>query len=655
MENQLAVFIDFENIALWAEREYFDFELTPLMEYIQSRGPAVVKRAYGDWSRFLRYRDELMNLSIDLVQMYSVRAGKNRADIRMVIDSLETAITRPHINTFVLVSGDSDFSPLAAKLREYGRYTLGIGPRSITHNLLVKSCDEFVYLETALGETDSVEVQASSEREIARSTLRKALQAHGQRGEFPVLAARLKQTMLLMHPAFNEANFGHSQFKNWLEENKDLVKLHMKDLQLYVTPLDYTLRGGLGIAPVEPPDQSEAMPIIHYPALDMQYKQLFTRLKMAGPDFHTRRDVLRDIYRELSDHPGEMTTDELLNLLRDRYAAQDLVRSKHSLGEVLQLADRQGAIDYGNAVASPSVPVLLAKGIESEADFVRRAESDYVYEVIRAGLEFDPGEMACFILNEREQTDYVTELLDSLSERGLIIRRGKQYSLPGRDAIPFRNNPALRIVCEDILGFQIPEGIAAGVSSARLLARTAMLQRSQDFVASANNFLIACRLQWDAVEKNDTGATLQDLRWYLASYASAVAGKLSQVNHDYAGARPYYLAFFALVQEDDPLWSRMRGLINPMLSYYWANTARELDLNTSAWNIGVASPTQIAYAIANHPNAQLRKQWFKITAELVKVNPNLLLRIADQIANERGDTPDGIHLTEQLRKMLPTS
>jgi len=155
------------------------------------------------------------------------------------------------------------------------------------------------------------------------------------------------------------------------------------------------------------------------------------------------------------------------------------------------------------------------------------------------------------------------------------------------------------------------------------------------------------------VEKNDTGATLQDLRWYLASYASAVAGKLSQVNHDYAAARPYYLAFFALVQEDDPLWSRMRGLINPMLSYYWANTARELDLNTSAWNIGVASPTQIAFAIANHPNAELRKQWYKITADLVRVNPNLLARIAEQIANERGDTPDGLHLVEQLRKMLP--
>jgi hypothetical protein len=180
-----------------------------------------------------------------------------------------------------------------------------------------------------------------------------------------------------------------------------------------------------------------------------------------------------------------------------------------------------------------------------------------------------------------------------------------------------------------------------------------MLQRSQDFIASANNFLLACRFQWDAVENNDTGATVQDLRWYLASYASANAGKLSQVNRDYTAARPYYIAFFALVQEDDPLWSRMRGLINPMLSYFWANAARELDLNTSAWNIGVASPAQIAAAIVHHPNAELRKQWFMITSELARVNPGLLRRIAEQITHDRGETPDGILLAEQIQKMLP--
>jgi len=553
-----------------------------------------------------------------------------------------------------LVSGDSDFSPLAAKLREYGRYTLGIGPRSITHDLLVKSCDEFIYLETVFGEMGDEDVQSSSDRETARNALRKALQAHAQRGEFPVLAARLKQTMLLMDPAFNEANFGHSQFKIWLEENNDVVNLYLKDLQLYVTPVDYVLPGSFEMAPLELPERMVTTLLSSQPSVEIQYRQLFTRLKMTNTDFSTRRDVLRDIYRELNEQPGEMSTDDLLDLLRDRYAAQDLVRNKPVLREILQMGYRQRAFDYGNANASLYVPVRLAKGIESEADFVRRAESDFVYEIIRAGLEFDSGEIACAILNDREQTEYIQSLVDDLKQRGMIVRRGKQYALPGRDAIPFRGEAALKPLCDDIANVDIPPDMSGGIAMARTLARTAMVQRSQDFVASANNFLIACRLHWDAIENNDTGATLQDLRWYMASYASANAGKLSQVNRDYSAARPYYLAFFALVQEDDPLWSRMRGLINPMLSYYWANAARELDLSTGAWNIGVVSPAQIAAAIINHPNSELHKQWHKITSDLAKVNPGLLRRIAEQIMHDRGEKPDGVAVAEQIRRMLPS-
>jgi len=654
MDNQLAVFIDFENIALWADREFFDFELTPLMEYLQSRGPAVVKRAYGDWSRFIRYRDELMNLSIDLIQIYSVRSGKNRADIRMAIDALETAITRQQVHTFVLVSGDSDFSPLAAKLREYGRYTLGVGPRNITHDLLVRSCDEFIYLETILGGTDDVVIQSGSDREQSRNALRKAIAAHGQRGEFPVLAARLKQSMLLFHPAFNEANFGHSQFKTWLEENNDLVRLYLKDLQLYVTPVDHTVSSNLDMTPIDDSGKPGETTLSLQPDIGEQYRQLFSRLKLTGADLTTRRDVLRDIYRELNERPGILTTNELLDLLRERYAAQDLIRTKPVLREILQMGYRQRAFDYGKTNASLYVPVRLAKGIESEADFVKRAESDFVYEIIRAGLEFDAAEISCIILNEREQIDYIQSLVEDLRERGYIVRKGKQYTLPGRDTIPFRNDPTLEIICEDIAHIDIPTNLVGGVGTARMLAKTAMLQRSQDFVASANNFLLACRMQWDAIENNDTGATLQDLSWYMASYASAIAGKLSQVNRDYAGARPYYLAFFALVQEDDPLWGRMRGIINPMLSYYWANAARELDLNTSSWSIGVASPAQIAAAIINHPNAELRKQWQLITSDLGKVNGGLLARVAEQILHDRGDTPDGVFVAEQIRKAIPS-
>jgi hypothetical protein len=652
--NQLAVFIDFENIALWAERDFFDFEVTSLMEFLQARGPAVVKRAYGDWSRFTRYRDELMNNSIDLIQIYNIRQGKNRADIRMAIDALETAMTRQQIDTYVIISGDSDFGPLVAKLREYGRYTIGIGPRSITHHLLVKSCDEFIYLETALGEPTEEDEQ-SVDRDLARNLLSKALQAHGQRGELPVLATRLKQTMLLMDPAFNEANFGYAQFKSWLEDNRDLVKLFVKDLQLFVAPIDYIttvemeLFPSEAVAPIQEGSSSDRL------NLEGQYKQIASRSKITVTDLATRRDVLRDIYRELCEKPGELTTDELLDDLRERYEAQGLMRNKNTLREILQMAFRQRAFDYHKRPVSLYTPVWLAPGIDSEADFVQRAESDFVFAIVRANLEIDLAELAHILLNDPQQVDYIQNLLDDLKQRGLIVRKGKKFTLPGSGVIPFADEPALQMLCRDIDQVMIPEDMQRGTDMAHALAKKAMLQRSQDFAASANTYLMVCRLQWDAVEKSEPGATIEDLRWYMASYASAIAGKLSQVNHDYAGARPYYLAFFALVQEDDPLWSRMRGLINPMLAYYWANAGRELELNVSSWNLSMSSPAQIAVYAATHSNPELRHLWEQITEELAQVNPSLLRRIANQLMLSRAETPEYMRVAEQIETILSHS
>ncbi|OGO34891.1 MAG: hypothetical protein A2W35_20800 [Chloroflexi bacterium RBG_16_57_11] len=658
MSEQLAIFIDFENIALWAEREFFDFEITDLIEALQTRGPAVVKRAYADWSRFTRYRDSMMNNSIDLIQIYSVRAGKNRADIRLAIDAFEIALTRPLIHTYVIVSGDSDFSPLAAKLREYGRYTIGIGPRSITHDLLVRSCDEFIYLETALGEPADVNERSCAEIERARNLLEKALKAHGQRGDLPVMATRLKQTMLLMDPAFNEANLGYSQFKPWLEEHSDLAKLFLKDLQLYVAPLDYIATGYLEVTPEENELSGQQTVVkTERPAparqpLEAQYRQAFTRMKMTSLDLSIRRDILRDIYRELNDHPGEQTTEELLDMLEERYDAAGLIRNKSMLRETLQLAFRQGAFNYFDQPVSPYAPVKLAPGIDSEAGFVGRAEADFVFALVRSGTEIDLAELAYLLLNDRNQSDYIQSLLDDLSKRGMIITRNKRYVLPGSGNIPFADDPALRILCRDIEQVVVPDGIQPGVDSARTLAKKAMVQRSQDFAASSNTYLLACRLEWDAIEVGEPGATLEDLRWYMASYASAIAGKLSQVNRDYGGARPYYLAFFALVQEDDPLWGRMRGLINPMLAYYWSNTGRELDINVSAWNLSMSSPAQIAVYAATHPSAELRRLWYKVTTDLAQINPSVLRRIANQLMLSRAEFPENARVAEQIEAIL---
>lgn len=669
MSEHQAVFIDFENVALWAEQEFLDFELTPLIDYLRSRGPIVIKRAYGDWSRFSRYREELMNNSIDLVQIYSVRAGKNRADIRMALDAMETVITREQIQTFVIVSGDSDFGPLVSKLREYSRYTLGIGPREVTHPLLVKACDEFVYLEAVLGDistVDSIADHPGPDNESARQLLTKALRVHAQRGELPIVAAELKQTMLMMDSAFNEANFGYSQFRNWLENNDDLVNLFVKDSHLYAAPQEFTtpsdqelrlwestasngqnVLGQVASSELVVPLNEPASPV---PSLRAQYQQIFNRLKMTAVDLETRRDVLRDIYRELKEHPGERTTDDLLEELCNRYELQGLIRSKTTLRQIWQMGFRQRAFDYQGEVASVHVPVWLADDIESEAQFVHRAESGFVYAVINARLTIDAEELASILLHERDQVDYIQSLLDDLEARELIVLNDGRYILPGQSIIPLADESILQLVCQDIQQAQVPETLPRTPNKARYLARTAMLQRSQDFAASARSYLYACRVQWDSVESGEPTATLEDLRWYMASYASVKAGELSQIHRDYARSRPYYIAFFKLVQEDDPLWTRMRGLINPMLSYYWVNAWRELGLSTQGQSN--TSPAAIAVYASTYENQELSRLWFDMTQSLAEVNPGLLRRVANQIRLNRTESPIYDQVADKIEQML---
>ena len=148
---QLAVYIDFENLAIWADDESVTFYMNDLLRYLSRRGQIAIKQAYANWKNFDEYRYDMTLNAIDLLQVYSVGQGKNRADIRLALDALEAALMHPHLSTFVIVSGDSDFGPLASKLHKYGKKVIGIGPPGErSHRLFVRACDEFVYLNQAL-------------------------------------------------------------------------------------------------------------------------------------------------------------------------------------------------------------------------------------------------------------------------------------------------------------------------------------------------------------------------------------------------------------------------------------------------------------------------------------------------------------------------
>src|SRR5438876_722006 len=146
--NSLAIFIDFENLALGFQNRRDRFDIERVLERLVEKGKIVVKKAYCDWSRFGGYTGPLHEAAIELIEIpRRSQTGKNSADIRLVVDAVDLAYSKEHINTFVIVSGDSDFSPLVSKLKELGKHVIGLGMQDSTSDLLRDNCDEFIYYE----------------------------------------------------------------------------------------------------------------------------------------------------------------------------------------------------------------------------------------------------------------------------------------------------------------------------------------------------------------------------------------------------------------------------------------------------------------------------------------------------------------------------
>ncbi len=147
--NNMAVFCDFENVALGVrDAKYSKFDIGKVLEKLLLKGSIVVKKAYCDWERYKEFKAPMHEASFELIEIPHVRmSGKNSADIRMVVDALDLCYTKSHVDTFVVISGDSDFSPLVSKLRENNKIVIGVGVKSSTSDLLIANCDEFIYYD----------------------------------------------------------------------------------------------------------------------------------------------------------------------------------------------------------------------------------------------------------------------------------------------------------------------------------------------------------------------------------------------------------------------------------------------------------------------------------------------------------------------------
>jgi len=222
-EHTLAVFIDFENLALgFRGKRDRRFEIRKVLERLVEKGKLIVKKAYADWADYAEYKKPLHEAAIELIEIPKrAMTGKNSADIRLCVDALDLCYSKEHIDTFVIVSGDSDFSPLVSKLKENGKRVIGLGMKESSSNLLVDNCDEFIYYEDwerPLGIPPKIEQDLPEKKKEAFQLLVDSVVALVRENKEVLWSSMVKETMKRKKPSFNESYHGYRTFSDLLED-----------------------------------------------------------------------------------------------------------------------------------------------------------------------------------------------------------------------------------------------------------------------------------------------------------------------------------------------------------------------------------------------------------------------------------------------------
>ena len=230
-ERKIALFIDFENIAIGVlDAKHKKFEINLVLERLLEKGKIVVKRAYCDWDKFPDYKRELHEAAIEMIEIpgrgYS---GKNSADIRMAVDAMDMCWSKEHIDLFVIASGDSDFSPLVSKLKENDKYVIGCGVKNSSSDLLIDNCDEFIFYEDLVRGVQKAPTVAFQDKKKAEvfKLLIDSIKALMRENKEILWGSMVKQTMQRKKPTFNVEYYGYNTFSDLLEDaqNNNIIKI----------------------------------------------------------------------------------------------------------------------------------------------------------------------------------------------------------------------------------------------------------------------------------------------------------------------------------------------------------------------------------------------------------------------------------------------
>jgi uncharacterized protein (TIGR00288 family) len=594
-DNQkIAVFIDFENISLSAANHFGEFDLGLLLKAIQRRGRITLRRAYGDWSRLIKYRDALRENAVELVQLYSYnvqQGGKNRADIRLVIDVMESLFMLDYIDTVVIVSGDSDFSSLMSKAREYGKYTIGVGVQASTSDLLIKSCDEFIFYDKLVEEAYE-QIKAPRSLTVSESVI------EAQQGAPAGAGATASETASA--PA----------------EEKTAA------------PRPVVIRRAPPItAAASASTATTAAPIKRSERETLRYFFEDLRLPVIPPD--VRADVLAELLSAVEPAPARATLNQAINKLKARYDFENVYRKREDIRAVARLAYRAGLFDF--QPESPSLSAYIRGLNQNDAEQANRlVDRSLLRLTLESHIRLTPPCATSILFAPARGESYCADLLNELTEMEFAERSGNQYFVRQIDAISLLlQRPELAGVKRDLEQFSLHSNDRITLEEADRLFDAASDLRRHDFIASSNCALRGLKILAELYLRREPEVSVDEFLWGAASYCSSRAGAYFR-NRDYISARHYYLAFFSVTQEGDFAWELLRPLLPSLLSYFWMTLSHEVEVRVSSFS-GHMAPGDTAVALVGELNDFGLKKMEELAYDLAVANAAQLRALIAQI------------------------
>lgn len=593
-DNQkIAVFIDFENISLSAANHFGEFDLGLLLKAIQQRGRITIRRAYGDWSRLIKYRDALRENAVELVQLYSYnvqQGGKNRADIRLVIDVMESLFMLDYIDTIVIVSGDSDFSSLMSKAREYGKYTIGVGVQASTSDLLIKACDEFIFYDKLVEEAYE-QIKA------------------------PRLSAVSEPALEAPREAATSATAAEA------------APAPVEEKTAATRPVVIKRAPPITIAASASPAMTAPAPVKRSERETLRYFFEDLRLPVIPPD--VRANVLTELLSAVEPMEDRMTLNQAINKLKARYDFENVYRKREDIRAVARLAYRAGLFDF--KPESPSLSAYIRSLKESDPERANRlVDQSLLRLTLESHIRLTPPCATSILFAPARGESYCADLLNELTDLEFAERGGNQFFVRRTDAISqLLQRLELAGVKRDLEQFSLHANDRITLEEADRLFDAASDLRRHDFIASSNCALRGLKILAELYLRREPEVSVDEFLWGAASYCSSRAGAYFR-NRDYISARHYYLAFFWITQEGDFAWELLRPLLPSLLSYFWMTLSHEVDARVSSFS-GHMAPGDTAVALVRELNDFGLEKMEELALDLATANAAQLRALIAQI------------------------